>query len=129
MKPLTKAVLYSALVFPGLGLWSLGKRSRAMVFAIPALAALIYMLVESWKIAHRIAEQLSQEILATGQISLDISSILSQVRNAIAEASGLQDAQWIFILSWILGIVSTYAVGRSLEQHKISPATPSTPQE
>jgi hypothetical protein len=129
MKPSTQAVIYSALIFPGLGLWLLGKRGRAAVFAMPAIAAIVYMLIGAWKIAHRIAEQLSEEILATGQISLDIGSILGQVRAAVADAPGLQDAQWIFLLSWILGIVSTYAVGRSLEQTQPSPATSSTPQE
>lgn len=129
MKPTTKAVIYSALIFPGLGLWSLGQRKRAAIFGIPAAAAVIYMLVGAWRIAQRIADQLAQEILATGQVSLDIGSLLTQVRAAVAEAPGLQDAQWIFLLSWILGIFSTYAVGKLQEQTKPTPDTPSTPQE
>lgn len=121
MKPSTKAVIYSTFIFPGAGLWSLGQRGRAAVFAIPALIAVGYMLVGSWRIAKRIADQMAQEILATGQLSLDLGYILTQVREAVAQSSGLQEAQWIFIAAWLLSIASSYAVGKLHEQKTPTP--------
>lgn len=121
MKPSTKAVIYSTFIFPGAGLWSLGQRGRAAVFAIPALVAVGYMLVGSWRIAKRIADQMAQEILATGQFSLDLGYILTQVREAVAQSSGLQEAQWIFIAAWLLSIASSYAVGKLHDQKTSTP--------
>lgn len=123
MKPSTKAVIYSTFIFPGAGLWSLGQRARAAVFGIPALLAVGYMMVGSWLIARRIADQLAQEILATGQFSLDPAYILKQVREAIAGDSGLQDAQWIFLAAWLLSIASSYAVGKLQDQKIPAPDT------
>lgn len=121
MKPSTKAVIYSAFIFPGAGLWSLGQRGRAAVFAIPAIVAVGYMLVGSWRIAQRIADQMAQEILATGQLSLDLGYILTQVREAVAQHPGLRDAQWIFIAAWLLSIASSYAVGKLQDEKTFTP--------
>jgi hypothetical protein len=116
MKPSTKAAIYSAFIFPGAGLWDLGQRGRAAVFGVPALIAMIYMMVGIWGIARKIADGLNNEILATGQINIDIGAILAQVHRALAESPNLENAQWIFVASWIISIFSSYAVGRLQEQ-------------
>jgi hypothetical protein len=118
MKPSIKAAVYSAFIFPGAGLWALGQKGRAAVFAVPALIAVLYMMVGAWGIARKIADNLTKEILATGQINIDFGAILLQVHQAMVESPNLKNAQWIFIASWIISIFSSYAVGRLQEQHQ-----------
>lgn len=120
MKLSTKAALFSAFLFPGAGLLLLRHYQRAAIFGIPALLAAGYLLTRIWKIAQQIADNLSQEILATGQMALDTSAIANQMHEAISQTPGMQEAQWVFIASWILSIFSSYAVGKSKEQ---SPST------
>ena len=116
MKPSIKAAVYSAFIFPGAGLWALGQKGRAAVFAVPAIVAVMYMMVGTWGIARKIADGLANEILATGQINIHLGAILAQVHQAVAESPNLENAQWIFVASWIISIFSSYAVGRLQEQ-------------
>lgn len=116
MKPSIKAALYSAFIFPGAGLWELGQKARAAVFAVPALIAVLYMMVGAWGIAWKIADELIIEIQATGQINIDLWGILTQVRQAMAESPNLENAQWILVIAWLLSIASSYAVGKLQEQ-------------
>ncbi|ACE83914.1 hypothetical protein [Cellvibrio japonicus] len=129
MKISTKAALYSAFIFPGAGLWYLKHHSRALVFGIPALLAVIYLFVGAWRIAQRIAEDLSRDILATGQFNLNLGEILLQVRQATAADPSLEQAQWFFVAAWLISIFSSYAVGRLQEQQGTSPDTPPAPKE
>jgi hypothetical protein len=120
MKPSTKAAIYSAFIFPGAGLWVLGQKGRAAVFGVPALIAVMFIMVGTWGIARKIADELIKEILATGQINIDLWAILAQVRQAVTESPNLENAQWIFVASWIISIFSSYAVGKLQEQSQPS---------
>lgn len=116
MKPSTKAALWSGLVFPGLGLWMLKHYGRALIFMIPALLALVFLLVNTWRIAQQIADGLVQDILASGSLAINPGHILLQVREAIAANPLLEQCQWFFIAAWGISIISSYFAGRVQEQ-------------
>ncbi len=116
MKLSTTAALWSAFVFPGVGLLYLKHYGRALVFMIPALLAMGYLLFNIWRIAQGIADQLTQDILATGRFAISITDLLAQVHAAIAANPALEQAQWVFVAAWAISIVSSYSVGRLKEQ-------------
>lgn len=124
MKLSTKAALWSALVFPGAGLWFLKQPGRALVFMIPALLAIAYLLLNVWRIAQGIADQLAQDILASGRLAIDFSGLLVQVHTAIAANPSLAQAQWLFVAAWGISIVSSYSVGRLQEQAQAQKGAP-----
>jgi len=103
----TKALLCSAFIFPGAGLWLLGERGRACVFALPAAVAIINLTQGIWRIAQHVKEQ-----LLSGELALDLPQIVAQVHLALAEASQLETSVWVFLAAWILGLASTYSVAR-----------------
>ncbi len=118
-----KALLLSLFVFPGAGLWALGQRGRAMVFALPAAVAVIYLFQGIWQIAMSLAEQSAEAILR-----LDFASVFAQVHTAVAQAEQLQTPVWVFIAAWILGLASTYSVGKLQEQKQLAAAQAEQPQ-
>lgn len=113
MISITKAVLVSALVYPGAGLWALGQRARAAVFAVPATVAVFYLLSGISRIAHQIAEK-----IVNGGMGFDLARINAEVHQAIAQARDLDTALWVFVAAWILGIASTYSVGKLRDQQQ-----------
>ncbi len=113
-----KALLISLLVFPGAGLWALGQRGRAMVFALPAAVAIIFLFQGIWEIAQSLAEQSAEAILR-----LDFAAVFAKVHAAVAQAEQLQTPIWVFIAAWILGMASTYSVGKLLEQQQAQQQT------
>lgn len=122
MKKSTKAALLSAFVFPGVGLWWLKRFTRACIFMVPAIIALTYITICLYAIAQ--ALQLN---MASGVIDIDpfnMERTMTQVQNFADDFIAKQHyhldfARNILFASWILGIVSSYFVGKQIEMaHK-----------
>ncbi len=69
MKNSVKAALFSALVFPGTGHFIIKRYLRGLVFFLPSLLSLLYLLRYSVNKAYAIAEQITQ-----GNIPLDAAA-------------------------------------------------------
>jgi hypothetical protein len=113
MKKSTKAVLLSALVFPGLGHLVLRHYLRGSLLVVCSLAALTVVV--------RIAFQQAQSLLdhvASGEIPMDATAIGEAVSNASNAAddrlSGI--AFFVYIACWLIGIFDAYRVGSAAEQ-------------
>jgi uncharacterized membrane protein len=108
MKKSVEAALYSALLFPGTGHFSLKKYGRGMIFFIPSLAGLFYLVDFTINKASTITEQIIQ-----GNISLDAASIsnLMSTPSAGNELLQLHLITWILGIAWALGIVDAYHQG------------------
>lgn len=129
MKKSTKAVLYSALVFPGAGLWWLKHYKRALVFIIPALAALWYLCSTLYdSIAPVYAKMLRDAeegilVVDPSNMSALYIKLYQEIQQSIAvHQDQLYIAKAILIAAWICSIASSYFVGKKIDLEN-SPAT------
>jgi hypothetical protein len=113
MKKSIKAALFSALLFPGTGHFSLQKMLRGLIFFIPSFLSVIYIVHYSLDKAYAIADQLN-----LGNIPLDTNTIT----NLIAEPPTgetllkLQIATWTIIVCWIVSIIDSFLLGKKADQ-------------
>ncbi|MBL1433042.1 MAG: hypothetical protein COB94_006325 [Gammaproteobacteria bacterium] len=112
MKKSTKAVLLSALLFPGAGHLFLKKYFFGAVLTGTALIAL-YILIPG--LIDR-ARQISEKIL-NGEIRLDLTVIteLASQQPIGGEAQSLEMAMSVLVIAWLAGIIGSYLAGRSFE--------------
>ena len=107
MKASTKAVLISALVFPGLGHLALRKGARGLLFLLPTAAAVIYLL----RSVLQLVDQLMAEI-NNGTLSLDPVAILERVNAAGVDNFATNLASLVCIVCWVGAIVDALWLGR-----------------
>jgi hypothetical protein len=95
------AALLSALIFPGIGQWYLGRRRLALLFALPALVAGLVYLNYAMEEANAVAGQ-----LLSGAMPLDPAAIAARVEaqptSWIVTLSG-----WVFVACWVASVVET----------------------
>ena len=109
MKKSTKAALLSALVFPGVGHIYLKKYVTGSLLAGAAFTALYYLTAKAIARAMQIVDKIQ-----SGEIPPDIAVITELVPKAPTgtEALLINIATAIFIISWIVGMVDAYRIGR-----------------
>lgn len=101
-----KAALLSGLVFPGAGQWFLGRRGRAMVFLVPALAA-------AWYFGSAVMEPLlgiSREILA-GTLPFDPFVIQARVDQTRIDTTSMNLAALVMLVSWVGSALDAWRLG------------------
>ena len=128
MEKSTKAALFSALVFPGAGLWWLKEYWRAAIFIIPAAAAIWYICVSLHYVMDILAKRVNDGSLHIDILNLDqtVKQVTTAMQSIIeTQHYHLDAAQWIFIASWICSTVSSYFVGKKFELNE----TQSKPQK
>jgi hypothetical protein len=109
MTSTTKAVLLSALVFPGCGhLWLKSKLIGGLLTAVTVVC--LYFLLSN---AMDIANEISAKILS-GEIPLDVASISAAVTAGISGSTSQQMtiATWVLVICWLIGIVDSYRVAK-----------------
>lgn len=105
------AALLSGLVFPGTGQIYLGRRRRGWLFALLALAALLYLATQLMEPVVAI----SDEIL-NGTLALDPAAIAQRLEQRGQSANPLHTlALLVMLLSWIGSTVDAYLLGRKPE--------------
>ena len=115
-KPM-KAVLLSALVFPGAGHFALKKYIPGAVLAGAAFAGLYILVTRMLERALQIAQKLQ-----SGEARLDTSTIVKLVseQGPRSEAQLLNIATAVLLVVWLIGIVDSYRVGR-LQDKSVEP--------
>lgn len=113
MRKAIKAVLFSALLFPGTGHFAIKRYRRGMIFFVPALlslASLVYYVVNK---SLEIAEQIAQY-----PVPLDMEEMaqLIQSHHVDSELYQLNIAAWILGVCWIISIVDSFFQGRALDR-------------
>lgn len=104
-----KAVLFSALVFPGSGHLYLKKPLQGSLLVVVSIACIAILL----SIAVEKAQQISAKILS-GEIPLDVARITEEITSH-AVAGGTQGADistYLLLVCWLVGIVDSFRVGR-----------------
>ena len=109
MKPATKALLLSALVFPGLGQLSVQRTRSGLVLLVPAATSLLYVLVGVVGKAMDLADR-----IARGELPLDMAQLQAclQLDLASGELRFVNLAVWVFLLCWLAGVVHAILMGR-----------------
>lgn len=109
MKISTKAVLLSALVFPGAGHVYLKKYTTGLLLASVSFIAIYYLISNVIEKAFYISEKIQ-----SGDIKLDIAAItesVSQESNG-ADIQLLNITTFAIIICWLIGIIDSYRVAR-----------------
>ena len=114
MKLSNKALLYSALIFPGGGHFLLRRYLPGSLLAGVAFACLVAIVMQVIDAAQKVSEQ----ILA-GEIPLDIGSIHEAVSTqaAAAESPATTIATWLLVACWIVAAIDAWRLGRRDEQN------------
>ena len=109
-----KAALLSAFVFPGIGHFLLKKYIPGAVLAGTAFAGLYFLVAKTVERALKITEKIQ-----SGEVQLDVTTITELVSAQATgnEAQLLNIAAAAFIISWLIGIVDSYRVGRTQDKN------------
>ena len=112
MKKSTKAVLLSAFVFPGAGHVYLKRYLFGAVLAGAALAALYVFVSGAVGQALQITAMIER-----GELHPDVAAIADLVSQQPmgADAQIINIATAVLIITWLIGIVDSYRIGRLLE--------------
>jgi hypothetical protein len=96
--------ILSALVFPGVGQYYLGRRMRALLFLAPALVAAILYFNFALGEANAVADQ-----LLSGKMAADPAAIEAQLASAPTPTS-VTLAELVFVACYVGSIVEALVV-------------------
>lgn len=112
MRKSIKAALFSTLLFPGAGHFLLKRYLRGLVFFVPALLCILFLINYAFNEASVIAEQMTN-----GTLPLDPEAIAKLVTNPPGDTQfKLQAATWIFFICWIIAIIDSFQLGYAAEK-------------
>jgi hypothetical protein len=107
MKASNRGMLYSGLIFPGLGQWVLGRRLRGALIIAWELGLLLALLLRIWVLVY----DTLFEPLSHFQIPFDlISQVIKRAHT---------ENWWVLVLIlaiWIWSIADAYLIGKKVEQ-------------
>ena len=110
MKKSTKAVLFSALVFPGTGHLFLKKYLSGTLLIGAVLVAFYFLVTKAVEKAQHIAD-----LITSGEIQPDIASVTEMITKSPTGSEGqlLNIATIALVIAWLIGIFDSYRVGRT----------------
>jgi uncharacterized membrane protein len=113
MQKSTKAVLLSALVFPGAGHLLLKKYRSAAVLVSVSFTGLYYLISNAIEKGVQIAEAIQ-----SGAVAPDVAAITDLLSKQAtgSEAQLVNLATVAVLICWIFGIVDAYRVGRTRDR-------------
>ncbi len=105
-----KAALLSALVFPGIGHFSLKKPVQGVLLSGVAIVCLYFLLTT----AVEIAQQLSVKI-QSGEIPMDVEKISEMVSQQLvgSDDQRINMSSLLLVICWVVGVVDSFRIGRS----------------
>lgn len=109
-----KAALLSALVVPGAGHIYLKKYIAGVVLLGAAIIPIYYLVTTAITRALEITDKIQ-----SGEVPLDVAAITELVaKQATGSEAQMQTiATTVFIISWLIGIIHSYRVGRVLDKN------------
>lgn len=108
MRSALKSALLSALVFPGIGHFSLKKPTQGVILSGIAIICLYFLFVTTVEIT----QQLSVKI-QNGEIPMDVEIISDMVSQQLMENDqGINRPSLVLLICWLVAIVDSYRLGR-----------------
>ncbi|RYY73607.1 MAG: hypothetical protein EOO52_16460 [Gammaproteobacteria bacterium] len=120
-----KAALYSAIIFPGAGLWWLKHYARACIFIVPTCIALWYITTKLYDGVAPVYKQLQRQA-AEGLIDITnitgiYTKLSTEIHNSLAAQQGqLATVEIILVACWLCSIVSSYFVGKKMDLDSVN---------
>lgn len=116
-----KAALFSAIIFPGAGLWWLKHYWRACVFIIPTGLILIYLSRMFWQLLAPIQNKLQRQVEMGAIDPFDLAGLYVRLYKELFLAlephqAQLEFAKYTLIACWLCSIFSSYFAGKKIEQ-------------
>jgi hypothetical protein len=110
MKALTKAMLISALIFPGLGHPVLrpGHGARGLLFLLPAAAILLSLLRDLMQISEALLAELER-----GALAFDPLAIAARAQAAAAGDAALNLLSLLFLACWAAALADLWWLDRN----------------
>jgi hypothetical protein len=117
MSKAIKAALLSAVVFPGTGHFFLKKHVVGSLLAVAALASLYLVISRMVERALLIVEKIQR-----GEVQLDVAAIAELIsKQPTGTDAQLLNIAWaVLIISWLIGIVDSYRVGRMQGKSRVA---------
>ena len=119
LKKSERAALYSAIIFPGAGLWWLNHYWRACIFIIPAGLSLWYITKCLWLICVTLRDRIINQTLPLDIFDLNRSvEIISRAADKLIADNhfNLPFAEYLLVAAWLCSIASSYFAGKKIEQ-------------
>ena len=112
-----KAALLSALVFPGIGHFSLKKPLQGSLLSGIAIVCLYFLLTAVVDIAQRLSVKIQ-----SGEVPFDVTKISELVSQQLAGSDGqlVNIPALLLMICWAVGIIDSFRIGWS--QGKIDDA-------
>jgi hypothetical protein len=107
LKPSIKAALISGLVFPGLGLFMLGRGLRGCLFLVPAALATYFLVAQVLELVGRLLSELE-----AGTLALDPLLILERVHASGISNPATSTAALVCLLCWAGAVADALWLGR-----------------
>jgi hypothetical protein len=113
MKMSTKAALFSALIFPGIGHLVVRRYLRAGVLIVSSLIAM-YVIVG---IAVRQALSVVDQVVS-GEVSPDVGSISKMIAESASSADNRTANMALLALAfvWLIGLVDAWRLGSAMDR-------------
>lgn len=112
MKKSTKAVLFSALVFPGAGHFVVKKTAIGLALTCIAVIALVMIIANPVQAGMALLEKKMD-----GGVLIPDPQMITELVEVIRSELWRLNAAWIaLIASWVVGIVDSYRIGRMQDQ-------------
>jgi len=125
MKKTVKATLYSTLIFPGVGHFSLDHFRRGLVIFLPAFLSFVFLLHNALNKAFTLVDKIQR-----GELPQDPQAIalLVAAEPTSSELLMLRVATWILIVCWVSGIIDAYRLGKIADQAQLKQESQITAQ-
>lgn len=104
MRSKVVAALLSGLVFPGVGQYYLGRRSRALLFLAPAAVGGLLYLNHSLEQANAVVDQ-----VMAGSVALDPAAIAARIEGAPTPLS-VTISGVVFLVCWVGSVLEALFV-------------------
>ncbi len=98
-----KPLVVSALVFPGMGQYMVGRKALALLFAVPTLVAAGYFLYSAMVPAMAIANDIN-----SGAMPFDIGLMVKRLRAQQLVTTGVHVATWVIVGAWAASVAELW---------------------
>ena len=108
-----KAALLSALVFPGIGHFSLKKPLQGSLLSGIATVCLYFLLTAVVDVAQRLSVKIQ-----SGEVPFDVTKISELVSQQLAGSDGqlVNIPSLLLVICWVVGVIDSYRIGWSQEK-------------
>ncbi len=117
MRHTIKAVLLSALVFPGAGHFSLKKPVHGTVLVVATLVCLYFLFSTAVDMSNELGG-----MIQTGEMAYDQEKIKEHVTEKLASGDYqyLGIAGLVFMACWIFGVFDSFRLGRARDKGSVN---------